>query len=128
MSCDPSSLPTTQILCDYAAIQWELCARDVVRTNNSPVGDIAEAVVAAHYGGTRGSFEQAGWDVFTPGGENLQVKGMRRTSTTNRRNLSVIRDRDYDAVIIVILDEDYRVTEGLRLERATVEALFPHRD
>jgi hypothetical protein len=65
-----------------------LRARDVVRTNNSPVGDIAEAIVAAHYGCTRGSFEQAGWDICTPGGEHLQVKGMRRTSTTKRRNLS----------------------------------------
>lgn len=28
----------------------------------------------------------------------------------------------------MIFDEDFRVTEGLRIERATVENLFPHRD
>jgi hypothetical protein len=27
----------------------------------------------------------------------------------------------------VIFDEDFRVSEGLRIERATVEELFPHR-
>jgi 5S rRNA maturation endonuclease (ribonuclease M5) len=128
MSYDPAFLPTTQILSDYARIQRELRARDIVRTYNSPVGDIAEAIVAAHYGGTRGAFAQPGWDVLTPDGQRLQVKGMRRTATNRRRNLSVIRDADYDAVVIVILDEDYRVSEGMRLERETVEALFPHRD
>jgi hypothetical protein len=30
-------------------------------TNNNPIGDIAEAIVATH-GGERGSFSQAGWD------------------------------------------------------------------
>jgi hypothetical protein len=31
-------------------------------------------------------------------------------------------------VIVVVFDEDFRVTEGLRIDRATVEELFPHRD
>ena len=30
-------------------------------------------------------------------------------------------------MIVVIFDEDFRVTEGLRIDRATVEELFPHR-
>jgi hypothetical protein len=30
-----------------------------VRTYNDPIGDIAEAIVARHYGGVRGSFAQA---------------------------------------------------------------------
>lgn len=38
-----------------------------------------------------------------------------------------IRDVEYAAVVIVIFDEDLRVMEGLRLERATVEELFSHR-
>ncbi len=106
----------------------ELRVRDVIRTNNNPVGDIAEAVVAAHYGGERGSFVQAGWDVKTPEGERIQVKAMRLTATGKRRNLSPIRDSDYDSVVIVIFDEDFRVTEGLKLTRELVEELFVHRD
>ncbi len=105
----------------------ELRVRDVIRTNNNPVGDIAEAIVAAHYQGERGSFVQAGWDVKTPEGERIQVKAMRTTPTTKRRNLSPIRDTDYDSVVVVIFDEDFRVIEGLKLARKVVEDLFPHR-
>lgn len=106
----------------------ELRARHIIRTNNNPVGDIAEAIVAEYYSGTRGSFAQAGWDVLAPNGERIQVKAMRQTRGTKRRNLSPIRDKEYDCVVVVIVDEDFIVTEGLRLSRATVEELFPHRD
>lgn len=118
---------TRELLAQWAAIMRELKDRGVVRTQNNPIGDIAEAVVAAHYDGTRGSFSQAAWDVITPSGERLQVKALRRTSGGTRRNLSPIRDSDYDAVVVVIFDEDFRVTEGLRIKRATVEELFNHR-
>lgn len=115
---------TAQLLRDWAAVMRELRRRDVVRTNNNPTGDIAEAIVAEHYQGVRGSFSEKGWDVKTPTGERLQVKSMRQVPGSERRNLSPIRDQDYEAVVIVIFDEDFNVTEGLRLDRATVEELF----
>jgi hypothetical protein len=127
MTYDPATRTTPELLGDWAAIMRALRDRDVVRTNNNPVGDIAEAIVAEHFGGERGSFSQAGWDVRTPAGERIQVKAMRMTDTTKRRNLSPIRDRDYDSVVVVILDEDFRVTEGLKFDRAVVEELFDHR-
>jgi hypothetical protein len=51
MSYDPSSRSTRQLLSDWAAIMRELVHRDVVRTQNNPTGDIAEAIVQAHYPG-----------------------------------------------------------------------------
>lgn len=63
----------------------ELRRREVVRTQNNPIGDIAEMIVAEHYGGIRGSFPQAGWDVITPEGERLQVKALRQTGARSRR-------------------------------------------
>lgn len=116
-----------QLLADWAAVMRELRRRDVIRTNNNPVGDIAEAIVHAHYGGVRAGFSQAGWDVMTAAGERIQVKAMRTTPTSKRRNLSPIRDRDYDSVVIVVFDEDFQVTEGLKLTRDVVEELFAHR-
>ncbi len=127
MTYDPETRTTSQLLSDWAAIMRQLRVRDVVRTNNNPVGDIAEAIVAAHYDGERGSFSQAGWDVKTPAGERIQVKSLRQTATGKRSNLSPIRDADYDSVVIVIFDEDFRVTEGLKLAREVVEDLFEHR-
>ena len=106
----------------------ELRLRDIIRTNNNPVGDIAEAIVAKYYEGERGSFSQAGWDVKTPEGKRIQVKAIRLTPTTKRRNVSPIRDDGYDSVVIVLLDENFRVVEGLKLDRETVEDLFPHRE
>jgi len=55
------------------------------------------------------------------------VKSLRQTATGKRSNLSPIRDADYDSVVIVIFDEDFRVTEGLKLAREVVEDLFEHR-
>ena len=127
MSYDPAKRTTRQLLADWAAIMRQLRARDVIRTNNNPIGDIAEAIVAAHYNGKRGSFSQAGWDVRLADGTKLQVKALRLTGARGRRNLSPIRDTDYDAVIAVMFNEDFRVTEALRIPRTTVEQLFPHR-
>jgi uncharacterized protein DUF6998 len=127
LTYDPSSRSTRDLLVDFASIMRTLRTRGVVRTHNNPIGDMAEAIVANHYGGTRGSFSQAGWDVRTPRGERLQVKALRQTGARTRRNLSPIRDTDYDAVIVVLFDEDFRVAEGLRISRETVEELFPHR-
>ncbi len=124
MSYDPSSRTTAELFRDWSAAMRELRRRGVVRTNNNPAGDIAEAIVAQHYSGTRGSFSEKGWDVKTPDGERVQVKAMRRVAGSTRRNLSPIRDEDYDTVVVVIFDEDFNVTEGLLLDRATVEDLF----
>jgi hypothetical protein len=127
MAYDSDNRTTPKLLADWAAIMRALRDRDVIRTNNNPVGDIAEAIVAEHFDGKRGSFSQAGWDVITPEGERLQVKSMRRTPTSKRRNLSPIRDSAYDAVVVVILDENFQVTEGLKADREVVEELFCHR-
>ncbi|OZF13325.1 hypothetical protein [Rhodococcoides fascians] len=95
-----------------------------MRTANNPVGDIAEAIVHEHYGGTRGSFSQKGWDVQDLAGRRLQVKGMRRAGQRGRRNLSAIRDSDYDLVVIVVFDPDFILTTALEVPREVVEELF----
>ena len=105
----------------------ELRARDVVRTNNNPVGDIAEAIVHEHYGGRRGSFSQKGWDIETCDGQRIQVKGIRQTGSRGRRNLSAIRDSDYDLVVVVVFDDEFRLTTALSIPRTVVEDVFPIR-
>ena len=72
---DLSELTTRELLALWAQSLRELRDREVVRTFNNPIGDIVEALVAMHYGGERGSFSQASWDVKTPSGELLQVTG-----------------------------------------------------
>lgn len=125
---DLSKLTTRELLALWAQALRELRDRKVVRTFNNPIGDIAEALVALHYGGERGSFSQASWDVRTPEGELLQVKALRRTGAKTRRNLSPVRSDGYDAVIVVIFTEDLRVEQAIRVPQPVVNELFAWRD
>lgn len=124
---DVTSLSVRELLALWADALRELRDRGVVRTFNNPIGDIAEELVAQHYGGERGSFSQKTWDVRV-GGELLQVKALRRTGVRTRRSLSPIRSDDgYDAVVVVIFTKDLRVDEALRIPREVVDELFPRR-
>jgi hypothetical protein len=105
----------------------ELRERGVLRTFNNPIGDIAEELVALHYGGERGSFSQKVWDVQV-GEERLQVKALRDTGNRTRRSLSPIRSDDgYTAVIVVVFTEDLRVAEAIRIPRELVNEMFERR-
>jgi hypothetical protein len=125
---DLSKLTTRDLLALWAQALRELRDREVVRTFNNPIGDIAEALVALHYGGERGSFSQASWDVKTSSGELLQVKALRRTGAKTRRNLSPVRSDGYDAVIVVIFTEDLRVERAIRIPQSIVNELFAWND
>jgi hypothetical protein len=80
---DLSKLTNRELLDAWTKSLDVLYERGIVRTYNNPIGDIAEELVARHYGGTRGAFAQAAWDVAV-GDELLQVKACRRaTPKTN---------------------------------------------
>src|SRR3954468_23922278 len=106
MSYDPGSRSTGNLLRDWSAVMRELRKREIIRTNNNPVGDIAEAIVHAHYGGERESFSNAGYDVKTPDGERIEVKAIRVAEGGKAgRGLSPIRKSDYDVVVVVVFGE-----------------------
>jgi hypothetical protein len=63
---DAGSKDKRELLSDWVAIMRQLRTLGVIRTNNNPIGDIAEAIVCDHYGGERASFSQKGWDVKAP--------------------------------------------------------------
>jgi hypothetical protein len=124
---DITKLSVRDLLGLWASTLRELRDRGVVRTFNNPIGDIAEELVAKHYGGERGSFSQKTWDVKA-GDELLQVKALRRTGVKTRRNLSPVRSDDgYTAVIVVIFTEDLRGEQAVRIPRQVVNELFPRR-
>ena len=85
--------------------------------------------MAEHYAGQRAPFSQKNWDVLVATGERIEVKGIRQLKGGSRRsNVSPIRGSDYDSMVIVLLDDDFKVTEGLRIPRPVVEELFAHND
>ena len=100
----------------------------MVRTANNPIGDIAEALVAAHVGGERASFSNHGWDVKGPDGELLEVKGIRIDEVATRKNLSPIpATSDYTRLVVVVFGADLRVTEAFEVDRTVVEEFFSPR-
>lgn len=124
MDYEASTKGKRELLSDWVAIMRQLRVLEVIRTNNNPIGDIAEAIVCDHYKGERASFSQKGWDVRTPSGELIQVKSRRRTPDSNPTVLSPISGDEYDSLVVIIFNEDFQVAEGLKATRALIENHF----
>lgn len=59
-----------------------------------------------------------------PKGERIQVKSRRKTSDSNPTVLSPISGDEYDSLVVIIFNEDFQVTEGLKATRSLVESNF----
>lgn len=120
---DVGSLLVARLLGLYRAILRALRERGVTRTDNAPTGDYAEYLTAAAYGGQLSDPSQRGWDVRAGDGRRLQVKGR-----VNRRQLGVIRSFDFDALIVVLFDNDYRIEHAVELPPETAKAYASWRE
>jgi hypothetical protein len=125
-----SQQPTNRELLDaWTGSLEELHRRGVVRTYNNPIGDIAEALVARHYGGTRAAFDNPACDVAV-GDTLLQVKACRRSSPTTKLGFSPLRHREgYTAVVLVVFSADMRVEQAWSVPREVANELasgVPH--
>jgi hypothetical protein len=61
--------------------------------------------------------------VLAPNGERLQVKARVVTNprSAGERQLSVFRAWDFDAAVVVLFDDEFRVWRATRLPGATVD-------
>ena len=71
---DLSTFNESDLFSFYRAILSELKSRGVIRTENAPVGDYAEYLVATALGGQLAPNSEKSWDVLSCDGEKLQVK------------------------------------------------------
>ena len=112
---------------DLLRISYALAQRGTNTT--SVLGQYGEELVAVAYGGTRGSFDQKGYDVVTAEGEKLQVK----TYTIGKRP-GVIRSFAYDVVTVkidpittgVVSARQYQAAELYKAFHAKWEGKFRH--
>lgn len=90
----------------------ELRRRGVLRSRAAnPCGDYAEYLVARHYGVELEPPSTAGFDLRTPEGERVQVRG-RHVKTRQPSYYRVSRDllnRNYDKLALVFFERDYFV-------------------
>lgn len=105
------------------SITTELKARGVVRTQNNPLGDYTEWLIAKALGLELQANSKAGYDGIRDNGVRVQIKGRRVTPTNNSRQLSAIRkyqERDFDELAAVIFDVNFNVIEALLIPHEVV--------
>jgi hypothetical protein len=126
---DVGTTPTRTLLRLHAATLTELIRRGVVRTRNAPAGDVAELLVAGAYSGKLAPPVEKSWDVRAADGRRLQVKCRTVGAAARRgqRGLSPFRSFDFDAAVVVLLDEStFDVVQAVELPVAVVEKAGRH--
>jgi hypothetical protein len=109
----------------YRAILSELKHRGVIRTENAPVGDYAEYLVATALGGQLAPNSEKSWDVLANDGEKLQVKArvVSDPAKSGQLQLSPFRSLGFDSAVIVLLSAtDYAVSRASKVPRHVVES------
>jgi hypothetical protein len=115
-----ADLTTGELLALSRGILAELRRRGVIRSGNAPAGDYAELLVQRATDGELAPNAQKSWDVETPTGEHLQVKArvVPNPKAPGERQLSVFRSWEFDAAVIVLFDDEFRVWRAVRLRVA----------
>jgi len=103
-------LSDDELIGEYGRVMAELLARGIVHSANNPIADIAERLVADHFGVEPESPNSKAVDVITADGTRVQVKALRRTKA-GRNRLSAIRSVDFDLLAAVVFKVDMRLEE-----------------
>ena len=96
----------------------ELRRREVLRTGNAPAGDYAEWLVRIATDGQLAPNSQTSWDIVTSDDDRLQVKARMVTNPRDRgqRQFSAFRSWNFDAAVIVLFDDTFRVWKAARID------------
>lgn len=106
-----------------AEIIAELRRRNLVRTNNKPLGDIAEAVVHAARGGTLENNSTKSHDITTPDGQRIQVKAVSVRSSGTASKFSVFRSTDFTTAVFLVFDINFGLLEAREIDASDIEKL-----
>jgi hypothetical protein len=111
-----------ELLALWASVMAELNERGVIRSDNNPIGDYCEFLVAAHYEVEPEAGSTKGFDVRTPDGTRLQVKGRRLRPDGKMppiysaiRNLDPDGEAPFDFVIALHLNRNFTVHEAWQI-------------
>lgn len=102
------------------AILAELRRRELVRTNNKPIGDIAERVVLVARGGVIEPNSTKSHDITTPQGQRIQVKAMGTRSVGAAAKFSGFRTVGFDTAVFLVFDAAWDLAEAWELEPAAL--------
>lgn len=125
-----TQLSEKELLQLQAAATNELKSRGIVRTQNNPLGDYTEWLVARALGLELQNNSKTGYDGITNDGTRIQIKGRRVTPQNNSRQLSAIRklsEKDFDQLAAVIYNEEFEIIEALLVPHEVVEQYASYR-
>jgi hypothetical protein len=126
MSIKFKDLSVKELLQLNANTIQELKQRGVVRTNNKPLGDYAEWLVAQILDLELAQNSKAGWDAMDVKGVRYQIKARSVVDPHKSVQLSAIRklnEHDFDYLIIIFFDDLYEVVSCTSLPWDAVDNL-----
>jgi hypothetical protein len=110
---DPNLLTVGEILHVYTSLLGELRRRGLVRTNNAPIGDLAEFACAAYYEGELAPNSEKSYDLLAADGRRVQVKVRNvREDTHTSATFSSIRSTDFDVCVFILANPSTHVIEA----------------
>jgi len=124
-------LETVELLRLHSKATEELRRRKIVRTNNNPLGDYTEWLVAKCMGLRLAENSKAGYDAISDTGVTFQIKGRRITPSNKSRQLSAIRNydtKDFDWLVAVIFDQNFDILNVYLVPHEVIGEYCPHRD
>jgi hypothetical protein len=102
---DPADLTVRQLLASSVAVVDELLRRELIRTRNAPLGDLAESLALRTYGGTLAPNSEKSYDLLTPDGTRVQVKArVLQPNDTRSQTSSAVRSWDFDLALFLLFD------------------------
>lgn len=122
---DPAALTVRQLLAPSLAVIDELLRRGLIRTRNSPLGDLAESLALRAYGGELAPNSEKSFDLRTADGLRLQVRARPvRLDDKRSQTFSAFRSWDFDAALILLFDAStYDLAWAREVDRAETKAL-----
>lgn len=121
---DLTNLRVRELLQLEASIVSELRGRGLVRTNNKPLGDIAEQVVLAARGGVLEPNSTKSHDVTDQSGRRIQVKAMGGRMVGRSGKFSPFRSFDFDtAVFLIFASETFELVLAREVRADAIEAV-----
>ena len=109
---DAESLTVGEMLHIYTSLLAELRRRGLVRTNNAPIGDLAEYACAAYYEGELAANSEKSYDLIAADGRRVQVKVRTTHGTLSPSSVfSALRSLDFDICLFLIADAQSNVIQ-----------------
>lgn len=118
---DVSALPVRSLLSLEASIVRELRFRKLVRTQNKPLGDIAEYVVWLDRGGVLEPNSTKSHDITTASGQRIQVKAMANRAAGAGARFSPFRSADYHTAVFLVFDIGFDISEAWEVDAEQIE-------